>query len=156
MSGCAGRFQSAAAGGTSIPNSSFLIPNGTPISYLITPICFRAPPAGHPTMTEWPRSAPQGRQSAARGTRCGERGRMVCAPTGSCLPFRFVRLPPGREVRVFRGEGGVMSRQNSRIGFVARRRENKMLLKHWSSGVPSLAMHRSKMAWTLPSFRSMA
>ena len=28
------------------------------------------------------------------------------APTGSCLPFRFVLLPPRRERRVFRGEGG--------------------------------------------------
>ena len=106
VSGCAGRFKSAAAGGTSNPNSAVLIPNGTPISYLITPICFRAPPAGHPTMTEWPRSAPQGRQSAARGTRCGERGRMVCAPTGSRLPFGFMLLPPRRERRVLGGEGG--------------------------------------------------
>ena len=28
------------------------------------------------------------------------------ASTGSCLPFRFVLLPPGREVGVFGGESG--------------------------------------------------
>ena len=30
----------------------------TPISYLITPVCFRAPPAARPMMPERPRSAP--------------------------------------------------------------------------------------------------
>ena len=83
-------------------------------SYLLSHNSYLLPgaPGGPPHDAGTARSMPQGRRSAARGNRCGERGRMVCAPTPSCLPFRFMLLPPRRERRVLRGEGGALIHTN--------------------------------------------